>query len=143
MQEIESFEIALRQLLVKKYDIYCTGSNANILSSELATHLSGRYIEIPVFSLSFAEFLKFHKLKKSNDALLKYIRFGGLPYLIHLEPTNEVVYGYLKNIYSSIILKDVVARYGIRDINFLDRLIEYLSDTLGSYVSSKKITAVS
>lgn len=140
VQEIEKFEIALRQLLIKNYDIYCTGSNAHILSSELATHLSGRYIEIPVFGLSFSEFLKFHSLEKTKETLLKYIKYGGLPYLIHLEQTDEIVYGYLKNIYNSIILKDVVSRYNIRDINFLERLVEYLHGCMGSYVSSKKIT---
>ena len=121
VQEIEHFEIALRQLLVKGYDIYCSGSNAHMLSSDLATHLTGRYIEFPIYTLSFKEFLQFHNLEKSMDSLLMYIR-------------------YLKNIYNTVILKDVVSRYSIRDINFLNKLIEYLSDSMGSYISSKKIT---
>jgi len=140
IQEIEKFEIALRELLIKEYDIYCTGSNARMLSSDLATHLSGRYIEFQVYGLSFQEFLNFHNLAKSNESLIKYIKYGGSPYLINLQLDDEIVYDYLKNIYNTIILKDVVSRYSIRDVDFLDRLTEYISDSLGSYVSSKKIT---
>lgn len=140
IQEISEFEIALRQLLVKGVDIYCTGSNANMLSGDLATHLSGRYIEFHINSLSYTEFTEMHKLPNNNDTLNKYIRYGGLPYLVHLPLNDEVVYGYLKSIYNTIILKDIVTRYSIRDVDFLDRLVEYLSDNLGSYVSSNKIS---
>ncbi len=140
IQEIEEFEIALRQLLVEGIDLYCTGSNAKMLSGDLATHLSGRYIEFHINSLSYNEFLQIHKLQNNNDSLNKYIRYGGLPYLIHLPFDDEIVYGYLKSIYNTIILKDIVSRYNIRDIDFLERLVEYLSDNLGSYVSSKKIS---
>ncbi len=140
VQEISMFEIALRQLFAEKVDIYCTGSNAKMLSGDLATHLSGRYIEFNVYSLSFSEFLLFHKLENDTDSLNKYIRYGGLPYLVHLPFDDEIIYGYLKSIYNTIILKDIVSRYNIRDIDFLERLVEYLSDNLGSYVSSKKIS---
>lgn len=140
IQEIEEFEIALRQLLVEGIDLYCTGSNAKMLSGDLATHLSGRYIEFHINSLSYTEFLQIHTLQNNNDTLNKYIRYGGLPYLIHLPFDDEIVYGYLKSIYNTIILKDIVSRYSIRDIDFLERLVEYLSDNLGSYVSSKKIS---
>ncbi|MEA1896226.1 MAG: ATP-binding protein [Bacteroidota bacterium] len=140
IQEIDEFEIALRQLLVEGIDLYCTGSNAKMLSGDLATHLSGRYIEFHINSLSYTEFLQIHTLQNNNDTLNKYIRYGGLPYLIHLPLDDEIVYGYLKSIYNTIILKDIVSRYSIRDIDFLERLVEYLSDNLGSYVSSKKIS---
>ncbi len=140
IQEIQDFEIALRQLLVKGVDIYCTGSNANMLSGDLATYLSGRYIEFHINSLSYTEFMEMHKLPNTNDTLNKYIRYGGLPYLVHLPLSDEIVYGYLKSIYNTIILKDIVTRYSIRDVDFLDRLVEYLSDNLGSYVSSNKIS---
>ncbi len=139
IQEIDEFEIALRQLLVENIDLYCTGSNANMLSGDLATHLSGRYIEFHINSLSYSEFLQIHKLQNNNNTLNKYIRYGGLPYLIHLPFSDEIIYGYLKSIFNTIILKDIVSRYNIRDIDFLERLVEYLSDNLGSYVSSKKI----
>lgn len=141
VQEVDGFELALRQLLIKGYDIYCTGSNAKMLSSDLATHLSGRFIEFQIYSLTFQEFLQFHKLENTNESLLKFIRYGGLPYLLNLEFSDEIIYGYLKSVYSTIILKDIVARFNIRDVDFLERLTDYLAENLGSYVSSPKITA--
>ena len=140
IQEIGEFEISLRQLLVEDIDLYCTGSNANMLSGDLATHLSGRYIEFHISSLSYTEFIQIHKIENNKDTFNKYMRYGGLPYLIHLPFDDEIVFGYLKSIFNTIILKDVVSRYNIRDIDFLERLVEYLSDNLGSYVSSKKIS---
>ncbi|MBI2415390.1 MAG: ATP-binding protein [Candidatus Kerfeldbacteria bacterium] len=141
IQEIDGFEKALRHLSAQGgYDIYCTGSNAHMLSSEIATGLSGRYVAVTMHSLSFPEFLIFHQLKKGEDTLFKYIRYGGLPYIINLELTDEVVYDYLKNIYNTILLKDVVARFGVRNINFLERLVVYLADNIGSFVSAKKIS---
>lgn len=140
VQEIEGFEIALRQLLAEQYDVYCTGSNAKMLSGDLATHLSGRYIEFKIHSLSYSEFLQFHDLSNSNQSLNNYIKFGGMPYLINLPLEEELVYGYLKSIFNTIILKDIVARYSIRDVDFIERLVYYLSDSLGSYVSSKKVS---
>ena len=141
VQEIENFQYALRSLLAEgNTDIYCTGSNAKMLSGDLATYLSGRYIEIKVFGLTFPEFLKFHKLKSEEESFNKYIQFGGLPYLKHLEMNSSVIYEYLKDIYSTILLKDVVDRYKIRNINFLENLIRFLSDNLGSLVSAKKIS---
>ena len=141
IQEIESFEKALRSLQAEgSYDIYISGSNANLLSGEIATHLSGRYIEIKIYSLSYPEFLCFHKLADNNESLQKYIKYGGLPYLIHLELEDNIVYDYLRNIYSTILFKDIVARYKIRNINFLERLVEYLADNVGSLVSANKIS---
>lgn len=141
IQDIKDFEKALRSLNADgNYDIYCTGSNANLLSGELATYLSGRYIEIPVYSLSYQEFLKFHKLDNNNDSFLKFIKFGGLPYLIHLELEDYIVYDYLKNVYNTILLKDVVSRYNIRNVSFLVNLVNYLGDNVGSLVSAKKIS---
>ncbi len=81
VQEVLGFEKALKSLVAEEgFDIYCTGSNAHLLSGEMATYLGGRYIEIPVHSLSYGEFLQFHKLKDSNDSLDKYLKYGGLPY---------------------------------------------------------------
>lgn len=141
IQDIDNFEKALRDLSAKGNDIYCTGSNAKLLSGELATILSGRYIEIEVFSLSYREFLSFHKIKESQESLLKYIKYGGLPYLIHLDINDETsVYGYLKSIYNSILLKDIVARYKIRNVAFLENLTQYIADNVGSLVSAKKIS---
>ncbi|MEA2113285.1 MAG: ATP-binding protein, partial [Patescibacteria group bacterium] len=141
IQDINQFEKALRDLNARdKYDIYCTGSNANLLSGELATYLSGRYIELKVFGLSYLEFLLFHKLKNNKESFLKYIKYGGLPYLMHLELDDSIVYDYLKNVYNTILFKDVVNRHKIRNTAFLERLVEYLVDNTGSLVSAKKIS---
>ena len=141
IQDIEEFERALRHFQTKeKWDIYCTGSNAELLSSELSTYLSGRYIEIKIFGLSYSEFLMFHNLSDSVESLEKYIRFGGLPYLYNLPLEKNVIYDYLKNVYSAILLKDVVARHNIRNISFLERLTLYVADNIGQIVSAKKIT---
>ncbi|MCD6487522.1 MAG: ATP-binding protein [Syntrophobacterales bacterium] len=141
VQDIDQFERALRSLFAEGgYDIYCTGSNAGLLSGELATYLSGRYVEIKVFSLSYIEFLDFHKLQNNSDAFLKYIKYGGLPYLINLKLEDDIVYDYLKNIYNTILLKDIVKRHKIRNIAFLERLVIYLADNAGSLVSAKKIS---
>lgn len=142
IQDIEKFEKALRHLSSKKmFDIYCSGSNADLLSSEIATVLSGRYIEIPIFTLSYQEFLQFHKIKSDDENFLKYIRYGGLPFLINLKLEDEIVFSYLQSIYNTIVLKDVVARFNIRNINFLNRLLEYLADNIGSLVSANRISA--
>lgn len=141
IQDIEFFENALRSLYTEPdFDIYCTGSNARILSGELATYLSGRYVEINVYSLSYTEFLTFHNLQNNNHALQQYLKFGGLPYLIHLDLNEEVIFDYLNNIYASILYKDVIRRYNIRNVSFLESLINFLADNMGSIVSAKKIS---
>jgi predicted AAA+ superfamily ATPase len=141
IQDIESFQIALRDLVARgNYDIYCTGSNANLLSGELATFLSGRYIEIKVFGLSYTEFLVFNNLQDSAATFQNYLKFGGLPYLINLNSDIQVAYEYLTSIYHTILLKDVVARFNVRNVKFLENLVAFLADNMGSIVSSKKIS---
>lgn len=141
IQEIEGFEKAIRDFAkFGKYDIYISGSNSELLSSDLAGKLSGRYVEIRVHGLSYEEFLLFHKLEKNTESLEKYIRYGGLPYLVNLKLEDEQVFGYLKNVFDAVILKDVVSRFEVRNVNFLERLVEYLANNLGSLVSSKKIS---
>lgn len=141
VQEIENFEKAIRDCANSgRYDVYISGSNSELLSSDLAGKLSGRYVEIRVHGLSYEEFLLFHKLEKGTDSLGKYIRYGGLPYLVNLQLEDEQVFGYLKNVFDAVILKDVVSRFEVRNVNFLGRLIEYLVDNVGSLVSAKKIS---
>jgi len=141
IQDIESFEITLRDLVTRdNFDIYCTGSNANLLSSELATFLSGRYIEIKVFGLSYAEFLVFYNSQDSVATFQNYLKFGGLPYLVNLNPDIQVAYEYLTSIYNTILLKDVVSRFKVRNVKFLENLVTFLADNMGSIVSSKKIS---
>ncbi len=111
-----------------------------MLSGDLATYLSGRYIEFKINSLSFNEFIQFHKLEVDNKSLLKYIKYGGLPFLKNLKLEDEIVYGYLQSIYNTIILKDIVERYKIRNFFLLQNLIRYLSDNFGTILSAKKIS---
>ena len=141
IQDILQFEKALRSFQSKgKYDIYCTGSNASLLSGELATYLAGRYIQIRIFSLTYLEFLKFHHLTDSNDSLQHYIKYGGMPHLIHLANEERVYYEYLRNVFDTIVLRDIVTRYRVRNIGFLQDLIIFLADNIGSIVSAKKIS---
>ena len=141
IQLIDDFHIAIKSLLLKENnDIYITGSNSDLLSSDLANELGGRYIEFAIYSLSYMEFLQFHKLENDDASLEKYTRYGGLPYLIHLPFDNEVVREYLSSIYSTIILKDVIARKKIRNTVFLEQLVKYLAGNIGNLFSSKSIS---
>lgn len=141
VQEIESFEQALRSLLNEQLvDIWCTGSNASVLSGELADRLSGRFIEIPVHSLSYTEFIEFHSLNNDNSSLQTYMKYGGLPNLIHLPFTDEVVFDYLKTINATIMLKDVVKRHEIRNVSMLENLMRFLADNTGSLFSANSIS---
>jgi uncharacterized protein len=141
VQDIENFEAALRSLLAERnWDIWITGSNAAMFSRDIAGKLSGRHIELPVHGLSYLEFLDFHQLEDSEDALMKYLKFGGLPYLIHLDLTEDIVYEYLRNIYSTILYKDIIQRHNIRNSRFLEDLITFIADNTGSLFSSKRIS---
>jgi len=140
VQEIAGFERALRSLNADgRFDIYCTGSNANLLSRELSTLLAGRCLEIDVFPLTYPEFLVFHDLEDSDESLRTYLKHGGLPYLRHLDQSDEVVFEYLSNIYQAILFRDVVARHQIRNLDLLERLVRFLSDNVGSLVSANGI----
>lgn len=138
IQDIQEFEKALRHFQAKEtYDIYCTGSNAKLLSGELATYLSGRYVEFTVNSLSYTEFKKFHK--PIDVTIEEYIKFGGMPYLKNLALSDEVAFQYLKTVYESIILKDVVERYNYRNSKFLENLVYFLAENIGSVTSAQTI----
>ncbi len=140
IQEIEGFEKALRSLLLKgNFDLYCTGSNAQMLSGELATLLSGRYVEFPVHSLSYGEFLQFHGLANGRAALWRFLKHGGMPFLIHLPDNDKVVFEYLKSIYNTIFFKDIISRYNIRNMAFLTDLVKFLASHCGSVFSTNSI----
>ncbi len=141
VQEIKEFQKALRHFYTKEnFDIYCTGSNANLLSGEIATLLSGRTIEIEMFSLSYPEFIKFHALQDGQDSFYKYLKYGGMPNLIHFQPDEEIVYEYLRNLYHTIIVKDVITRYNIKNVSFLQNLSLFIADNTGSIISAKRIS---
>jgi predicted AAA+ superfamily ATPase len=141
IQDIDGFENVLRSLQAKEScDIFCTGSNAKILSGELSTYLSGRFMEFHIHSLNYSEFLQFHQLESSNQSLMLYLTYGGMPYLSRLRLTDEMVFEYLRNIYSTILLKDVVKREGIRNVDFLETLALYAADNVGSLFSANNIS---
>lgn len=141
IQDIPGFEKGLRSLAAKGgYDLYITGSNASMLAGDLSGQLSGRYVEIRMHSLSFQEFAGFHQLAADEETLQLYIRYGGLPYLKNLQLTDDIAFEYIQSVYNTIILKDVVARYGIRNLHLLDNLNRYLAQHTGSLVSAKRIS---
>jgi Predicted ATPase (AAA+ superfamily) len=141
IQEIDDFKVAIRSLtLDDNNDIYVTGSNSEMFSSDLANELGGRYVEFRIYSLSYPEFLSFHKLPNDDNSLEKYFHFGGLPYLIHLPLDEAVVMEYIRSVYSTIILRDVIERKKIRNTVFLEQLIRFLANNTGSLFSSNSIS---
>ena len=142
VQDIDGFENVLRSLNAdEECQIVVTGSNAKMLSSELSTYLGGRYIEIHILSLSYREFLTFHGLDDSDDSILKYLGFGGLPHLYRLGLENEdMVWEYIQNIYNTIVLKDVVQRGGLRNVTLFENLMSYVSDNAGQLVSATSLS---
>ncbi|MFZ2657497.1 MAG: ATP-binding protein [Victivallales bacterium] len=143
VQEIENWEKAIASFFAEgDFDIYITGSNAHLLSSELATLLSGRYVEIPVYSLSFSEFLLFRGEKSAGveKEFLNYLHFGGLPAIHYFDLEMEPVYQYINSIYDTILLKDVIQRNSIRNPVLLQNIGRYIFDNIGNIFSAKRIS---
>ncbi|SEQ59511.1 ATP-binding protein [Basfia succiniciproducens] len=141
IQEISEFETALRSLLLDdELDLYCTGSNAHLLSRDIAGSLSGRAIEINVHSLSYFEFLEFMRLEDSDKAMSQFLKYGGLPYLKDLPLQDNIVFEYLRNIYSTIAVRDIVNRYALRNVQFLEQLTQFFASNIGNLFSAKKIS---
>ena len=139
VQNIDEFQKAVDGLYIKKnVDVYITGSNAYLLSGELATLLSGRYIEIPMLPLSFSEYQKYHKVDGDEKLYLKYINNSSFPYALKLESEQEVD-EYLDGIYNTIIIKDIATRKKIADTGMLRSVTEFLFSSVGSTLSVKKI----
>ena len=141
VQEIADFERGLRNYYNEdNIDIVVTGSNSDILSGELATLLSGRYVEILVQGLSYSEFLEFHSLQDDEKSLGKYMNYGGLPGLRAFGLDNpEVINDYLQGIYNTILIKDIVNRKNIRNVPFLENLVKYTGDNIGKPISATNI----
>ncbi|NOX84641.1 MAG: ATP-binding protein [Chlorobi bacterium] len=142
IQEITEWEKAISSFFAEgEYDIYLTGSNSHLLSSELSTLISGRYVEINIYTLSFKEFLKFRKTGKPNlsDEFKLYLRFGGFPVIHNFELNEEVTYQYINSIYNTIILKDVIARHNIRNVRLFQDIVRFAIDNLGQIFSSNSI----
>jgi predicted AAA+ superfamily ATPase len=145
IQEVEDWEKAINSFLVDfDVDIYLTGSNSHLLSSELATFLAGRYVEIPVYTLSYREFLAFRESyfsdrQNKGNLFLQYLRKGGFPVIHTADYPDESAYKVVYDIYSSVILRDTVQRYKIRDVELLERVIKYAFDNIGNTFSGKNV----
>lgn len=141
VQDIDGYEDALRSLHAEdRCQIIATGSNAYVFSSELSTRLGGRYVEIPVYGLSYREFLEFHKLADSDDSLQSYLKVGGLPGLRLYDLKDEIqVSDYLQGVYNTIMMRDVIAREKIRNIPFIENLSRFVADNIGKLISINSI----
>lgn len=141
VQDIPTYENALRRLYSEEIcQIVATGSNADIFSSQLGTRLSGRYIEIPIYSLTYLEFLEFHRLEDNDTSLLKYLSVGGLPGLSLFDiDDNRHIRDYLFGVFNTIMMKDVIERHKVRNIPFMNNLCRFIADNIGKIVSVKNI----
>ncbi len=146
IQEVKEWERAVNSFLVDfDVDIYLTGSNSHLLSSELATYLAGRYVEIPVYTLSFGEHLQFKKhylpeqFQDQKSAFLSYLQLGGFPVIHTANYSTDSAYKVIYDIYSSVILRDTVQRYKIRDVELLERVVKYVFDNIGNSFSGKNV----
>ncbi|MDW7662815.1 MAG: ATP-binding protein [Bacillota bacterium] len=145
IQIVDHWEEAVNSFLVDlDADIYITGSNSNLLSSEISTLLTGRYIQFRLYPLTFKEMIDFHnelgKTEKHPELLWQFIRRGGFP-MIHISDYDEsTCYRIINDIYDSIVLRDVVQRYGIRNIELLSRIVKYIIDNVGNTFSAKSIS---
>ncbi|MEN6489052.1 MAG: ATP-binding protein [Smithella sp.] len=146
IQEVKHWEKAVNSLLAStNTDLYITGSNSRLLSSELATYIAGRYIEIKINTLSFKEYLLFKEVRTGakpdnmREEIRRFIRLGGFP-AIHIGDYDEdVAYRIVNDIYSSAILRDTVQRHNIRNIELLERVVKYVFDNIGNTFSAKNV----
>ena len=142
VQEIDDFEDSVCSWYSEDdTDVLITGSNSDLLSGELATRLSGRHVEIRVHPLTYMEFLQFHSLLDSDESLMAYLNYGGLPGLKTVGLDNEEqVWAYLASVFNTIMLKDIIERYDIRNVPFLNNLIVFYADTTGKLTSANSIS---
>lgn len=145
IQEVQDWEKVINSLLVDyQIDIYLTGSNSHLLSSDLATFLAGRYIEIPIYTLSFKEYIEFSATYQdttvgSKEAFISYLRKGGFPLVNTANYDEQATYKVIRDIYASVLLRDTIQRYKIRDIELLERVIRFAFDNIGNTFSGKNI----
>lgn len=146
IQEVDSWEKSVNSFFVDlNADIYITGSNSRMLSSELATYLTGRYIEINLYTLSFAEYLHFKQVRTGTEPtdirkeFTIFLRSGGFPVLHVADYNYDTADRIVSDIYSSIILRDVVQRNNIRDVELLERVVRFVFDNIGNKFSAKNV----
>ena len=141
VQEIQSWEKSIASYLSEGMDVYISGSNAHLLSSDLATLLSGRYVEFPIYTLSFNEFCELRNRDETIDQKFQlYLKFGGLPGLHCLELDESPCYQYLDAIYQSILLKDIVKRHQVRNVNLLENITKYIFDNIGNLFNPNNVS---
>lgn len=144
IQEVQNWEKCVNSLRVAlDCDIYITGSNAKLLSGELATYLGGRYVEFAIYPFSFAEFLTLYRQTMPDESVQKcfqqYLLYGGMPYLANLHYAEEPSKQYLTDLFNSVQLKDVVRRNKVRDVDLLERIIAYLTANVGMTFSAASL----
>lgn len=141
IQEIAEFERTVRSYRTEPgTDVIITGSNSNMLSSELSTLIGGRYKEIYIQALSYGEFMQFHQLDDSDATLALYIQYGGLPGLAKAGLDETDAREYQRDIYNTVLLKDVVRRNNIRNVAFLENLVKFIADNTGKLISANGIS---
>lgn len=141
VQDIAEFERSVRGYRTEENaDVIITGSNAKMLSGELSTIIGGRFKEIYIQPLSYEEFLTFHSLDDNDDSLTQYINLGGMPGLNKIGLHEDDVREYQKDIYNTVLLKDVIMRNNIRNVNFLENLVLYLADNTGKIISANNVS---
>lgn len=141
VQDIENYENALRSFHAENLcQVIATGSNAYIFSSELGTRLSGRYIEIPIYNLSYLEFLQFHNMEDSDESLMHYLIMGGLPGLQSFKPEEKSqINDYFEGVYNTVLVKDIVSREKVRNVTQLENIIRFVADNIGKPASVTNI----
>ena len=145
IQEVEAWEKCINSFRVElDCDIYITGSNARLLSGELATYLAGRYVEFVIYPFSFAEFIElYHTVCPDADirqCFNKYLTAGGMPYLSNLRYDDAASRQYLRDLFNSVELKDIVKRSNIRDVDMLERIVAYITSNIGTTFSATSIS---
>jgi hypothetical protein len=144
VQQVSSWEKVINAFLVDaNVDIYITESNAYLLSSELSTFLSGRFVEIKMQPLSFKEYLDFLELDEGmtrKEAFNQYLQYGGLPTVVELLDNKDTIGLFLEGIYNTVLMKDVIERNGVRDAALLESILKFIAANIGSIVSTKKIS---
>ena len=142
IQQVEGWEKTINSLTLEyDTDIYVTGSNAYLLSSELATLISGRYVEIKMLPLSFKEYYEYYKNdgKSAEELFNEYLKYGGLPQLLSLPSDEKTISSFLESIYDTVILKDVVGRNRLKDIDLLKRVFAFVCGNVGSITSTNSM----
>lgn len=144
IQEVQDWEKCINSLRVNSnVDIYITGSNAKMLSGEYATLLSGRYVEFKIYPFSFSEYCEAKKangnIKTNEEYFIEYVKYGGLPFLATINLSDTAKAQYLKDIYASVLIKDIVKRNRLRDVDMLERIIAYTIKNVGCTFSANSL----